>query len=122
MRLEKIVKTFNLSGIQTHPIPLNPHGLRANRTSLNKSEIPVVSYPVDDGEFPGRVAIHTAHRVRHVLVVVVLLAVGLVRGATVLLPTRQDHVQAFVCPLVSGCRPCCGLPRGPVARRDDAEL
>jgi hypothetical protein len=31
--LEKIVKTFDLSGIQTHPIPLNPHGLRANRTS-----------------------------------------------------------------------------------------
>jgi hypothetical protein len=31
--LEKIVKKFDLFGIQTHPIPLNPHGLRANRTS-----------------------------------------------------------------------------------------
>jgi hypothetical protein len=35
MGLEKIVKTFDLSGIKTHPIPLNPHGLRANRTSPN---------------------------------------------------------------------------------------
>jgi hypothetical protein len=33
--LEKIVKKFDLFGIQTHPIPLNPHGLRANRTSPN---------------------------------------------------------------------------------------
>jgi hypothetical protein len=33
MRLEKIVKKFDLFGIETHPIPLNPHGLRANRTS-----------------------------------------------------------------------------------------
>jgi hypothetical protein len=33
MGLEKIVKKFDLFGIQTHPIPLNPHGLRANRTS-----------------------------------------------------------------------------------------
>jgi hypothetical protein len=31
--LEKIEKRFDLFGIQTHPIPLNPHGLRANRTS-----------------------------------------------------------------------------------------
>jgi hypothetical protein len=31
--LEKIEKKFDLLGIQTHPIPLNPHGLRANRTS-----------------------------------------------------------------------------------------
>jgi hypothetical protein len=31
--LEKIEKKFDLFGIQTHPIPLNPHGLRANRTS-----------------------------------------------------------------------------------------
>jgi hypothetical protein len=31
--LEKIEKEFNLFGIQTHPIPLNPHGLSANRTS-----------------------------------------------------------------------------------------
>jgi hypothetical protein len=29
----KIKKKFDLFGIQTHPIPLNPHGLRANRTS-----------------------------------------------------------------------------------------
>jgi hypothetical protein len=33
MRLEKIEKKFDLFGIQTHPISLNPHGLRANRTS-----------------------------------------------------------------------------------------
>jgi hypothetical protein len=33
MGLEKIVKKFELFGIQTHPISLNPHGLRANRTS-----------------------------------------------------------------------------------------
>jgi hypothetical protein len=32
MRLEKM-KKFDLFGIQTHQIPLNPHGLRANRTS-----------------------------------------------------------------------------------------
>jgi hypothetical protein len=31
--LEKIEKRFDLFGIQTHPILLNPHGLRANRTS-----------------------------------------------------------------------------------------
>jgi hypothetical protein len=31
--LEKIEKKFDLFGIQTHPIPPNPHGLRANRTS-----------------------------------------------------------------------------------------
>jgi hypothetical protein len=31
MGLEKILKKFDLFGIQTHPIPLNPHGLRANR-------------------------------------------------------------------------------------------
>jgi hypothetical protein len=37
MGLEKIVKKFELFGIQTHPIPLNPHGLRANRTSPKKS-------------------------------------------------------------------------------------
>jgi hypothetical protein len=33
MGLKKIEKKFDLFGIQTHPIPLNPHGLRANRTS-----------------------------------------------------------------------------------------
>jgi hypothetical protein len=33
MGLEKFLKKFDLFGIQTHPIPLNPHGLRANRTS-----------------------------------------------------------------------------------------
>jgi hypothetical protein len=33
MGLEKIEKKFDLFGIKTHPIPLNPHGLRANRTS-----------------------------------------------------------------------------------------
>jgi hypothetical protein len=33
MGLEKILKKFDLFGIQTHPIPLNPHGSRANRTS-----------------------------------------------------------------------------------------
>jgi hypothetical protein len=35
MGLEKILKKFDLFGIQTHPIPPNPHGLRANRTSPN---------------------------------------------------------------------------------------
>jgi hypothetical protein len=35
MGLEKIEKKFGLFRIQTHPIPLNPHGLRANRTSPN---------------------------------------------------------------------------------------
>jgi hypothetical protein len=33
MGLEKIEKKFDLFGIQTHSISLNPHGLRANRTS-----------------------------------------------------------------------------------------
>jgi hypothetical protein len=33
MGLEKIQKKFDLFGIQTHPISLNPHELRANRTS-----------------------------------------------------------------------------------------
>jgi hypothetical protein len=33
MGLEKIEKKFDLFGIQTHPIPLNPYELRANRTS-----------------------------------------------------------------------------------------
>jgi hypothetical protein len=33
MRLEKIKKKFDLFRIQTHLIPLNPHGLRANRTN-----------------------------------------------------------------------------------------
>jgi hypothetical protein len=37
MGLEKILKKFDLFGIQTHPIPLNPHGLRANRTSPKNS-------------------------------------------------------------------------------------
>jgi hypothetical protein len=35
MGLEKIEKKFDLFGIQTHPISLNPHELRANQTSLN---------------------------------------------------------------------------------------
>ena len=39
MRLKKIKKKFDLFGIQTYPIPLNPHGLRANRTSSNWVEI-----------------------------------------------------------------------------------
>jgi hypothetical protein len=33
MGLEKNEKRFDLFGFQTHPISLNPHGLRANRTS-----------------------------------------------------------------------------------------
>jgi hypothetical protein len=33
MRLEKIMKDFDLFGIETHPIPPNPHGLRTKRTS-----------------------------------------------------------------------------------------
>jgi hypothetical protein len=39
MGLEKIVKKFDLFGIQTHPIPLNPHGLRANRTSPKMTNV-----------------------------------------------------------------------------------
>jgi hypothetical protein len=35
MRLEQIKKKFDLFGIQTHLILLNPYGLRANRTSPN---------------------------------------------------------------------------------------
>jgi hypothetical protein len=35
MGLKKIKKKFDLFGIQTHPITLNPHGLRANRTRPN---------------------------------------------------------------------------------------
>jgi hypothetical protein len=35
MGLEKNEKRFDLFGFQTHSIPLNPHGLRANRTSPN---------------------------------------------------------------------------------------
>jgi hypothetical protein len=33
MGLEKIVKDFDLFGIETHPILPNPHGLKAKRTS-----------------------------------------------------------------------------------------
>jgi hypothetical protein len=36
--IEKIVNDFNLFGIQTHPIPPNPHGLRAKRTSSKKEK------------------------------------------------------------------------------------
>jgi hypothetical protein len=36
MGLEKIKKGFDLVGIQTYPIPLNPCGLEANRTSPNR--------------------------------------------------------------------------------------
>jgi hypothetical protein len=35
--LEKVEKKFDLFGIQTHPISLNPHGLRANLASLEIS-------------------------------------------------------------------------------------
>jgi hypothetical protein len=35
----KIMKKFDLRGIQTHPIPLNPHGLKANRTSPKLNDI-----------------------------------------------------------------------------------
>jgi hypothetical protein len=35
MKLKKIKKKFDLFMIQTHSISLNPHGLRANRTSPN---------------------------------------------------------------------------------------
>jgi hypothetical protein len=39
MRLEKIVNDFDLFGIETHPIPPNPHGLRAKRTSPNNDPL-----------------------------------------------------------------------------------
>jgi hypothetical protein len=42
MGLEKIVKNFDLFGIETHPIPHNPHGLRAKRTSPKELIIPTV--------------------------------------------------------------------------------
>jgi hypothetical protein len=40
MGLEKIVKDFDLFGIETHPIPPNPHGLGAKRTSPEGDSIP----------------------------------------------------------------------------------
>jgi hypothetical protein len=43
MRLEKIEKKFDLFGIQTHPIPLNPYGLRANRTSPKSNTFLILS-------------------------------------------------------------------------------
>ena len=42
MGLENIEKQFDLLGIQTHLIPLNPHGLRANRISPNKENKPMI--------------------------------------------------------------------------------
>jgi hypothetical protein len=45
MGLEKIVKKFELFGIQTHPIPLNPHGLRANRTSPKSAHFFALKHP-----------------------------------------------------------------------------
>jgi hypothetical protein len=44
MGLEKIEKKFNLFGIQTHPIPLNPHGLSANRTALKMCQSFIVGW------------------------------------------------------------------------------
>jgi hypothetical protein len=35
MGLEKIMKDFDLFGIETHSISPNPHGLRAKRTGPN---------------------------------------------------------------------------------------
>jgi hypothetical protein len=40
MGLEKIVKDFDLFEIETHPIPPNPHGLRAKRTSPQLEGLP----------------------------------------------------------------------------------
>jgi hypothetical protein len=40
MGLEKIIKDFDLFGIETHPISPNPHGLRTKRTSHNKDDRP----------------------------------------------------------------------------------
>jgi hypothetical protein len=42
MGLEKFEKKFDLFGIQTHPIPLNPYGLRANRTSPHVGALPAL--------------------------------------------------------------------------------
>jgi hypothetical protein len=44
MGLEKIVKDFDLFGIETHPIPPNPHGLRAQRTSPNSVMMDCIIY------------------------------------------------------------------------------
>jgi hypothetical protein len=50
MRLEKIVKDFDLFGIETHPIPPNPYGLRAKRTS--PYEDGKHAYPNESSESP----------------------------------------------------------------------
>jgi hypothetical protein len=39
MGLEKNLKDFDLFGIETHPIPPNPHGLRTKRTSPYESVV-----------------------------------------------------------------------------------
>jgi hypothetical protein len=57
MGLEKILKKFELFGIQTHPIPLNPHGLRANRAGLGWIGPGVRIYAVSDASIvPPRTA------------------------------------------------------------------
>jgi hypothetical protein len=48
MRLEKI-KKFDLFGIQTHPMTLNPHELRANQTSSNK----ILKRKIENGDKEG---------------------------------------------------------------------
>jgi hypothetical protein len=52
MRLEKIIKDFNLFGIETHPIPSNPHGLRTKRTNPDMEQMEHAwSNPVNNGVF-----------------------------------------------------------------------
>ena len=57
-----------------------------------------VSYPVDDGEVPGRVAVDAAHRVRHVLVVVVLLAVAASGGdhPSIHMIHTPNHIRSLI--------------------------
>jgi hypothetical protein len=52
MGLEKIKKKFDLFGIQTHLIPLNPYGLRANRTSPYRDSL-VSEYKCDRHHDPS---------------------------------------------------------------------
>lgn len=51
------------------------------------------TYPVDDGELAGGVAVDAAHLLGHPLVVVVLLAVGLLRPRAAAAAAGEDRVE-----------------------------